>query len=110
MSRKRNGNSTIKLAIGARLQAACGSTFTLAETMSEPKPRAILPDAVNNGAVYLIKACSQLRLTYEVRLAAFMAQQSGRHLEVVMTSDYQTAPALTAFAEKHGLTIRRHKG
>lgn len=78
--------------------------------MSEPKPRAILPDAVNDSGVFLIKACSRLRLTYEVRLATFMAQQSGRRLEVVMTSDYQVAPAFSAFAKQHGLTISRHEG
>ena len=77
--------------------------------MSEPKPRSILPDAVKDDAVFLIKACSDLRLTYEVRLATFMAQQSGRRLEVVMTNDYQISPALSAYAGKYGLTIRRHR-
>jgi hypothetical protein len=77
--------------------------------MSEPKPRSILPDAVKEDAVFLIKACSHLHLTYEVRLATFMAQQSGRRLEVVMTTDYQMSPALSAYAGQHGLTFRRHK-
>ena len=77
--------------------------------MSEPKPRSILLDAVKDDTVFLIKACSHLRLTYEVLLATFMAQQSGRRLEVVMTTDYQMSPALSAFAGKHGLTFRRHK-
>ena len=76
--------------------------------MSDPKPRAILPDAIKEEAIYLIKACTLLRLTYEVRLAAFMAQETKRRLEIIMTSDYQVSPALHAFAGKHGLIIRRH--
>jgi hypothetical protein len=77
--------------------------------MSERKPRSILPDAVKDDAVFLIKACSHLHLTYEVRLATFMAQQSSRHLEIVMTTDYRTSPALSAFAAKHSLSISRHR-
>lgn len=59
--------------------------------------------------MFLIKACSFLRLTYEIRLATFMTQQSKRRLEIVMTINYQVSPALDAFASEHGLTIRRHK-
>jgi len=77
-------------------------------TDAQPRPRAVLPDAVNKDAVFLIKACGYLRLTYEVRLATFMAKQSGRRLEVVMAGDYSLAPELAAFAKQHGVVIRRH--
>jgi len=42
------------------------------------RARGILPDALKDESVILIKACSELRLTYELRLATIMAQQSRR--------------------------------
>jgi len=70
--------------------------------------RGILPDAENGESVFLIKACRYLRLTHEVRLATFMAMQSGRRLEIVMAADYALAPALADFAKQYGIVIRRH--
>ena len=39
--------------------------------------RGILPDALKDESVILIKACSELRLTYELRLATFMRSRVG---------------------------------
>ena len=92
----------------SRVDASAWLIVDVGPKMTAPKPRSILPDAVNGEAVFLIKACSVLHLTYEIRLATFMAQQSKRRLEIVMTTDYRVSPALDVFASKHGLTIRRH--
>jgi len=77
--------------------------------MPEAKPRSILPDAMNEEAFFLIKACSFLRLTYEVRLATFFALENKRKLHIVMTHDYKLSPALEAYAHQYGITIRRHQ-
>jgi hypothetical protein len=58
--------------------------------------------------MFLLKACRRLHLTYEVRLATFLAQQSNRRLEMVMTTDCLLSPALEAFARANGIVIRRH--
>ena len=71
--------------------------------------RGILPDALRNDAVILIKACPELRLTHELRLATFMARQTRRRLLVVTTVDCTTTPALQSFASQHSIVIQRHK-
>ena len=73
------------------------------------RARGILPDALKDESVILIKACSELRLTYELRLATFMAQQSQRRLLVITNVDCTTASALQAFALEHGIVIRSHQ-
>ena len=49
-------------------------------TKSDGIPRGVLPDAVDDSFVYLFKACSSLRLTYEIKVAAFLAHQHERQL------------------------------
>jgi len=78
-------------------------------TIDMQRARGILPDALKDDAVILIKACPELRLTYELRLATFMAQQSGRRLLVATTVDCTASPALQAFAREHGMVIQRHR-
>src|SRR5215208_1060232 len=73
------------------------------------RARGILPRALKDESVILIKACPELRLTYELRLATFMAQQSRRRLLVITTVDCSASSALQAFAREHGIVIRSHK-
>ena len=73
------------------------------------RARGILPDALKDESVILIKACSELRLTYELRLATFIAQQSRRRLLVITTEDCTASSALQAFAREHGIVIRSHE-
>ena len=73
------------------------------------RTRGILPDALTDESLILIKACSELRLTYELRLATFMAQQSRRRLLVITNVDCTAASALQAFAREHGIVIRSHQ-
>ena len=37
------------------------------------KPRGTLPDAVKGSELWIIKSCSSLRLTHQIRLLTFMA-------------------------------------
>ncbi len=73
------------------------------------RARGILPDALKDESVILIKACSELRLAYELRLATFIAQQSWRRLLVITSVDWIASSALRAFAREHGIVIRSHK-
>src|SRR5262249_48104259 len=45
-------------------------------------PRGTRPDAVSGQDRYLIKNVTRLRLTYQLRLATFMASQTGTRLHV----------------------------
>jgi hypothetical protein len=73
----------------------------------EPAPRGILPDAVTDDAVVLIKGCTTLRLTYEIRLATYMARQTRKRLLLVLMPECSLAPALRDFVDAHGIEIRR---
>ena len=70
--------------------------------------RAILPDAVTDDAVVLMKACRQLRLTYEIRLATYMARQTGRRLVLLLVPECSVAASLQDFIDAHGIEVRRH--
>ena len=67
------------------------------------RARGILPDALKDDVVVLVKACPELRLTYELRLATFMAQQTRRRLLIITTVACTTTPALQSFAREHGI-------
>jgi hypothetical protein len=69
------------------------------------KARGILPDAVNITDVILIKSCSGLRPTYEIRLATFMAQQMHRKLRLILTTGASAHSILTDYAGQHGVSI-----
>ena len=43
-------------------------------------PRGTLPDAETSGRIFLIKNVKLLRATYQIRLLAFKAEQSGKRL------------------------------
>lgn len=69
------------------------------------KPRAILPDAMNQTDIILIECCSDLRPTYEVRLATQVAQQTHRKLRLILSAGGSAHPSLTVFARQHGIAI-----
>jgi len=78
--------------------------------MTLPKTqRGILPDAVKDDVIVLLKACPQLRLTYELRLAAFMAQQTRRRLLVVIPADCVITSTLQAFAREYDIVFQWSK-
>ena len=70
------------------------------------RPRGILPDGVNESHFILIKSTRHLRLTYEIRLAAYMAFKDSRNLLIVVRPECELDPALCAFAAEYGVEIR----
>jgi hypothetical protein len=73
------------------------------------KARGILPDVVKDDVVALFKACRELRLTYEIRLATFMAVSTGRRLLLIVTDECHMSRALEGFVREHRVEIMRRK-
>jgi len=71
------------------------------------KPRSCLPDAVGQDAFVLIKTCSLLRLTYEIRVATFMARGSCKRLRVMVQASTVISPDLRAFATQQGVILEQ---
>jgi hypothetical protein len=65
-------------------------------------PDGVKPDAVDDARVYLIKACSTLRLTRQIRMATLMATQTGRKLRLQIRQDCALAPDLETFIRAQG--------
>jgi hypothetical protein len=66
------------------------------------KPRGILPTYVSDKQVVLSKAAPTIRNTYEIRLALFMASQSGRTFVLAVTPSAQVDQALEAHIRQRG--------
>ena len=73
------------------------------------KPRGCLPDGVDKDRFILIKACSHLRLTYEIRLATYFAKQTSRTLVLAIPKTCDLAKALIVYAKEQGIDFRRNK-
>ncbi|MCP4965518.1 MAG: hypothetical protein GY926_09805 [bacterium] len=67
-------------------------------------PRGSRPDAASEDAVYLIKSCSKLRLTYQIRLLTFMATEQGSNLVLAIRNDCRVSRDLKKFVRAN----RRH--
>jgi hypothetical protein len=73
------------------------------------KPRGCLPDGIDQSRVILIKACSHLRLTYEIKLATYFAKQTSRRLVIDIPEKCVLAKALITYAKEQGVDFLRNK-
>ncbi len=71
--------------------------------------RGILPDAVDDTRVVLIKACTYLRLTYEIRTAALMAKQKHRTLVLACKKVCTFSPELESFLTQWAGIVQVHR-
>jgi hypothetical protein len=71
--------------------------------------RGILPDAVDDARVVLLKACIYLRLTYEIRTATFMAQKKNRTLVLACKKVCRFSPELESFLTKWASIVQVHR-
>lgn len=60
-------------------------------------PRGSKADAEVGDKVYLIKSASQLRLTYQIRMLAYMAQARGKKLIIQLPKDAKIHESLRDF-------------
>lgn len=71
--------------------------------------RTTRPDAERNGVLYLIKACSALRLTYQIYLMTYIAISQDRKLVIDVPKRCQLSSALRDWQKKHSQVIRVRK-
>jgi len=65
--------------------------------VSDMRPRAVMPDAVDDEFLILLKACAQLRLTAEILVTAAAARNARRRLKIVVPAECKLAPDLLAY-------------
>jgi hypothetical protein len=71
--------------------------------------RGFLPDGMDKTSIVLVKACSRLRLTYELKLATFMAQENKAQLIISISNRCQLEPTLEKFLAEHRVTVMKQK-
>jgi len=72
-----------------------------------PTPRGSRPDAETATALYLIKLVSALRATYQVRLLALKAAETGKKLILKVPAGCRFDPALEGLIRETDGLIRR---
>lgn len=70
-------------------------------------PRGSRPDAVAPGRWYLIKNVPLMRLTYQVRLLAYLAQQNSARLILVLPPSARVSEDAQAFIHANSVLIQR---
>jgi hypothetical protein len=65
------------------------------------RPVAIKPDAVKDDDMYLIKACDELRFTWEIRATIEVARAEGYRVKVVVPQGCRVHPRLEEFQIRH---------
>lgn len=100
----RLGLPTKRLQLGGALGVSyCFVSMELRYT-EDRVPRGSRPDAASGDAIYLIKSCSELRLTYQIRLLTFMATEQGSNLVLAIREDCRLSRDLKTFVRAN----RRH--
>lgn len=70
------------------------------------RARGSRPDAVRGNEWYLIKLTSHLRLTYQIRLLAFMAHSKGARLTVLLPQQSTVGDDLATFVREHAALVQ----
>ncbi len=66
-------------------------------------------DAERNDAFFLLKNVSSLRLTYQIRLLAFRAKETGRKLVIRIPSACKLHPSLREFQKANSKVVQIEK-
>ena len=69
--------------------------------------RGILPDAMDDTRIVLMKACLNLRLTYEIKLATYFATSESRQLILAVKKECKLDPAAEKYCQDFGVEVRR---
>ena len=64
------------------------------------------PDAAAHDKIVLIKRCSELRATYQIRLLTYMAKQQGRKLVIELPKESKIHKSLRELKKTAGATLR----
>ena len=71
--------------------------------------RGARPDAERNGSLFLFKNVSSLRLTYQIRLLALRALETGGKLVIHVPANCNLHLPLRVFQKQHSKVIRIEK-
>jgi hypothetical protein len=63
--------------------------------------RGTLPDAEDSRYLYLIKACSELKLTYQIKMCAYLAKSLGKKVILQVPAGTKKSLKLAAFIKEH---------
>jgi len=63
-------------------------------------------DARDGDQAFLFKDVLELRLTYQIRLLTFMAEQTGGHLNIVIPRTSRISGDMQAFVRQHKALVR----
>jgi hypothetical protein len=65
-----------------------------------------MPDAENAKTLYLLKNVSEMRLTYQVKLLAYMAHTKGKKLHIRLPSTAKVHPTLRDYVHERGGLVK----
>ncbi len=68
--------------------------------------RGTRPDGARGRELILFKNCSELRLTYQIRLLTYFAAQKGLILGIYLPADAVVHRDLDAFCAEHATKVR----
>ena len=71
--------------------------------------RGSAPDSIEGNQWTLLKSCSELHLTYQIRLLTYVATQHGAKLVSSIPAGCQISRDLSAFAEKYAQWVPREE-
>jgi hypothetical protein len=69
--------------------------------------KSILPDGLDDARLVLVKACSTLRLTDEIRIAESVARETRRQFVIAAAEHCEFASELSTFVKSNGVVIVR---
>lgn len=69
-------------------------------------PRGSLPDAETAKALYLLKNVSEMRLTYQVKLVAYMAHTQGKQLHIRLPSAAKIHASLADYVRENNRLVK----
>ena len=69
-------------------------------------PRGTKPDEETNSKIFLLKSCSELRLTYQIKLLTYLALQKKKKLIIEIPKNCRIHESLMDFRKQHSKTIK----
>jgi hypothetical protein len=67
--------------------------------------RGTLPDAEDAKHIYLLKAPSELKVTYQIKMCTYLAKSSGKKLVLQVPPQTKKSKGLAAYLKEHKETV-----
>lgn len=66
-----------------------------------PTVRGSMPDAIKGDEWILIKGCTKLFLTYQIKLLTFLASKNSKLLKIIINQNCEISKSLSEFLLKY---------